>query len=348
MAAKQDYYDVLGINKNADKDTIKKAYRKLAKKYHPDTNKGDARAQEKFKEITEAYNVLSDPEKKKLYDQFGHAAFDAGASGEASGAYGHRRPGGGSYSYTGPDGSFHEYHFESGDGDMDDFLKNIFGGGFGSGFGDSFGGDSGFGKGGHDFRGFTGRRYSSTHGVDGSDVEADLTVSFDEAVSGCEKMIHLTSADGSSDRKSLKVKIPAGIDTGKTIRLRGKGAPGINGGSPGDLLLKVTVGAKQGFERKGMDVYTTVYVPYTTAVLGGETMVQTLYGNVICKIRPGTQSGTKIRLKGKGIVSMKDHDKRGDQYVTVQIQVPKNLSEQAKQKLKEFDEACGRNNKGAA
>lgn len=335
MAVKQDYYEVLGINKNADKDSIKKAYRKLAKKYHPDTNKGNAQAEERFREVTEAYNVLSDPEKKKLYDRFGHAAFDEGATGAGgSGAYGYGGPGGGSYRYTGPDGTFHEYHFEGGDGDMDDFLKNIFGGGFS--------------KGAQEFRGFNSRGYGDSYSKDGSDVQADITVSFDEAVSGCEKMLHLTSADGSSAGKSLKVRIPAGIDTGKTIRLRGKGMPGMNGGKPGDLLLQVTVGTKPGFERKGMDVYTTVYVPFITAVLGGETMVQTLYGNVICKIRPGTQSGTKIRLKGKGIVSMKDHDKRGDQYVTVQIQVPKNLSEEARRKLREFDEVCGRKNKGVA
>ena len=125
MAAKRDYYDVLGISRSADKSTIKRAYRKLAKKYHPDTNAGNAQAEEKFKEATEAYNVLSNPEKKKLYDQFGHAAFDGSAGG--SGAYGYGNgPGGGTYSYTGPNGSFHEYHFEG--GDMDDILKNIFGG----------------------------------------------------------------------------------------------------------------------------------------------------------------------------------------------------------------------------
>ena len=130
MAAKRDYYDVLGISRSADKSTIKRAYRKLAKKYHPDTNAGNAQAEEKFKEATEAYNVLSNPEKKKLYDQFGHAAFDGSAGG--SGAYGYGNgPGGGTYSYTGPNGSFHEYHFEG--GDMDDILKNIFGGGFSEG-----------------------------------------------------------------------------------------------------------------------------------------------------------------------------------------------------------------------
>ena len=143
MAAKRDYYDVLGISRSADKSTIKRAYRKLAKKYHPDTNAGNAQAEEKFKEATEAYNVLSNPEKKKLYDQFGHAAFDGSAGG--SGAYGYGNgPGGGTYSYTGPNGSFHEYHFEG--GDMDDILKNIFGGGFSEGSGSGFHGFGGFGN----------------------------------------------------------------------------------------------------------------------------------------------------------------------------------------------------------
>ena len=146
--------------------------------------------------------------------------------------------------------------------------------------------------------------------------------------------------------QSLQVHIPAGIESGKSIRLRGKGMPGVNGGGCGDLLLKVMVGEKYGFERQGQDVYTTASVPFATAVLGGEVRVPTLYGDVICKIREGTQSGTKIRLKGKGIVSMKNHDLHGDQYVTVQIEVPKNLSQEARQKLKEFEQACGSGGRG--
>ena len=172
MAAKRDYYDVLGISRSADKGTIKRAYRKLAKKYHPDTNAGNAQAEEKFKEATEAYNVLSDPEKNKLYDQFGHAAFDGSAGG--SGAYGYgSEPGGGTYSYNGPNGSFHEYHFEG--GDMDDILKNIFGGGFSEGAGSGFHGFGGFGK------GFSG---GGNFRQDGSDVTAEIDVTFDEAAFG--------------------------------------------------------------------------------------------------------------------------------------------------------------------
>ena len=355
MAAKRDYYDVLGISRSADKNTIKRAYWKLAKKYHPDTNAGNAQAEEKFKEVTEAYNVLSDPEKKKLYDQFGHAAFDGGASGAgASGAYGYGQgPGGGTYSYTGPNGSFHEYHFEG--GDMDDILKNIFGGGFSGGAGSSaFHGFDGFRNAGSGSRrrssgGFTGQDFGGSFRQDGSDVTAEIDVTFDEAAFGGDKIIRLSDAQGSGAAgKSLKVHIPAGIDDGKCIRLRGKGMPGLSGGKAGDLLLKVRVGKRPGFERKGMDVYSTVNIPFTTAVLGGEAVVQTLTGRVVCKINPGTQSGTKIRLRGKGIVSMKDAGRHGDQYVSVQIDVPKNLSSEAKRKLKEFEAACKRGSRGAA
>ena len=195
-------------------------------------------------------------------------------------------------------------------------------GGFGSS--DGFGG-SGFGSG--SFR------------QKGSDAHADISISFDEAVTGCDKVIHLQDQNGAM--QSLQVHIPAGIDTGKSVRLRGKGNPGIGGGEAGDLFLKVTVGEKQGFERKGNDVYTTINVPFSTAVCGGEAVIKTLYGNVICKIREGMQSGSKIRLRGKGIVSMKNPSVRGDQYVTIQIQVPQNLNYSAKEKLHEYARACG-------
>ncbi len=344
MAAKRDYYDVLGISRSADKSTIKRAYRKLAKKYHPDTNAGNAQAEEKFKEATEAYNVLSDPEKKKLYDQFGHAAFDGSAGAGGSETYGYENgQGGGTYSYTGPNGSFHEYHFEG--GDMDDILKNIFGSGFQEGAGSSFHGFGGFGNdfGSHGFGG------GGSFRQDGSDVTAEIDVTFDEAAFGGDKVIRLSDTQGSNAAgKSLKVHIPAGISDGKSIRLRGKGMPGLSGGKAGDLLLKVRVGKRPGFERKDMDVYSTVTIPFTTAVLGGEAVVQTLTGRVVCKINPGTQSGTKIRLKGKGIVSMKDAGRYGDQYVTVQIDVPKNLSNEAKKKLKEFEAVYRNGSRGAA
>lgn len=371
MASKRDFYEVLGIKKGASQSEIKKAYRKMAKKYHPDTNAGDEAAAEKFKEVSEAYSVLNDPEKKKLYDQFGHAAFDGtgqpgggfsgagGASGFGGfGGFGGADRGGYSGFSQGPDGSYQEYHFEG--GNMDDILKDLFGHGF-SGAGSSgtsgFGGASGFdgasgfggfsGSSGKGFSGFGGTsgfgaRAGSGYGdfpQDGENAHADITVAFDEAAFGADRYFDLKDADGA--KQSLKVHIPAGIDDGQSIRLRGKGMPGANGGKDGDLLLKVHVAAKPGFERKGMDVYTTVNVPLSTAVLGGEAKVHTLYGDVICKVREGTQSGSKIRLRGKGIVSMKNPQVHGDHYVTVQVQVPRNITPEARRKLREFEQACG-------
>ena len=187
--------------------------------------------------------------------------------------------------------------------------------------------------------GFYGKHgFHETYSGKGENLEAEISLTFDEAVFGCDKMITLQEAGGN---RTLKVHIPAGIDTGQSVRLRGKGHPGIGGGEPGDLLLKAKVGRKPGYERKGVDVYTTVSIPYTTAALGGETRVSTLYGDVSCKIKEGTQSGSKIRLRGKGIVSMKNPNVHGDQYVTVQIQVPRHLNQQARRKLMEYKQACG-------
>ena len=318
MAAKRDYYDVLGVSRDADAAAIKKAYRKLAKKYHPDTNEGDANAEQKFKEVTEAYEVLSDPEKKKLYDQFGHAAFDQTAQGAGQGY-------GGFSGQTGPNG-FHEFHFEN--GNMDDFFGDIFGDMFhGSGFGGFHSQD--FGNGGYSQRSYRSR---------GQDIHSEVSVSFDEAALGCDKMIRLQKDDGTT--QTLQIRIPAGMEDGKSIRLRGKGMPGVGGGQAGDLILKVHVGTRPGFERKGCDVYSTVQIPFTTAVFGGEATVETLTGHVVCKIRPGTQSGSKIRLKGKGVPSMAQPSVRGDQYVTIQIQVPTRLTTEAQKKLREYEAAC--------
>lgn len=329
MTDTRDYYEVLGIKKTADENEIKRAYRKLAKKYHPDTNSNNPQAEQKFKEATEAYTVLSDPEKRKLYNQFGTAAFD-GSYGNGANADDYRQFYENAYRssygnpddsafrhYSDPDGSYREYRFEN--GNMDDIWENIFGGGF----------------------------YDQGGAQKGSDLHAGITVDFDEAVYGCDKVIRLSDADGSGSQ-SLKVHIPAGIDTGKSIRLRNKGMPGSRGGEAGDLLLEVTVRDKPGFERKGMDVYTTVNIPYTTCVFGGEAEVQTLYGKVLCKIAEGTQSGTKIRLKGKGIVSIKDKNVHGDQYVTVEIEVPRHLSGEAKWRLKEYERACSSKKSRAA
>lgn len=349
---KRDYYEVLGIGKQADEKEIKKAYRKLAKKYHPDTNPGDKTAEQKFKEVTEAYNVLSDPEKKKLYDQFGFAAFDETGGARASGADGFGFYGGfgnggyhggfGTGSYRSSDGTYHEFHFDG--SNMDDMFGDLFGSMFHGGAGQSGSGfQSGFGGSGSGFRGGFRQRNAS---YKGEDLHADITVSFDEAAFGCDKMIHLQAANGSGGVQSLSVHIPAGIDDGKSVRLRGKGHPGAGGGENGDLLLKVHIAPKAGYERKGMDVYTTADIPFTTAVFGGEVSFPTLYGNVVCKVPAGTQSGRKIRLRGKGIVSMKDSKVHGDQYVTIQIQVPTQLTPEERQKLKEYEELTKKRGRG--
>ncbi len=326
MTKAKDYYEVLGVDKNADDETIKKAYRKLAKKYHPDTNAGNAEAEKKFKEISEAYAVLSDKEKRKEYDQFGNGDFEGG------------NPFGGGTSYRyytngDPNQGYQEFHFEG--GNMDDIMEELFGhmGGMGH-MGGGFGSD-------HSHRSSRTSFYNSgfDNGFDGgfagssmnNNIETEMTISFDDAVFGCDKLISLQDPHSSAAPKKLKVHIPAGIASGQTVRLKGKGRT-----SAGDLLIKVTVEEKIGYERKGMDIYTTVNIPYEIAALGGEATIPTLYGNVKCKIKEGTQSGCKIRLKGKGVVSMKNSSQYGDQYATVQIQVPRHLSAEAKQKLKEY------------
>ena len=334
---KQDYYEVLGIGKQADEKEIKRAYRKLAKKYHPDMNPGDKVAEQKFKEVTEAYNVLSDKEKKKLYDQFGFAAFDeagnaradagsgfyGGAGGQGFGGQGGFRRG--SF-HTGDGSGYQEFHYEG--GDMGDMFGDIFGNMFHGGFGGQKG-------------------YRQQASYRGEDLHADITVGFDEAAFGCDKMIHIQAADGTGVQ-SLSVHIPAGIDDGKSVRLRGKGHPGFGGGENGALLLKVHITPRAGYERKGMDVYTTADIPFTTAVFGGEASFPTLYGNVVCKVPAGTQSGKKIRLRSKGIVSMKNPNVHGDQYVTIQIQVPTTLTAEQRQKLHEFENAMKQGGRSAA
>lgn len=330
---KRDYYEVLGVSKTADAAAIKKAYRKLAKKYHPDTNAGDPVAEEKLKEVNEAYDVLGDEKKKKLYDTYGFAAFQEGFNEEAARQYQEQFKNGGGFGADGFGGFGNgTFHYSTG------------GSGFGTGDFGGFGGDEDifdnlFGQ---YFKGQkgSGRGSRANYRSKGQDVESGITISFDEAMHGCDKTFTLRDpATGKSE--SVQVHIPAGIDTGKSIRLKGKGGEGYSGGESGDLYLKVTVQEKPGWERRGQDLYTTVNIPYTTAALGGEIRVPTLYGDVMCKVKEGTQSGSKIRLKGKGVVSMKDKNAHGDQYVVIQIQVPKNLTPAAKEKLQEYKKVSG-------
>ena len=389
--AKRDYYDVLGVGRNADAKEIKRAYRKLAKKYHPDMNPGDKNAEQKFKEITEAYNILSDDEKKKLYDQYGFAAFEEGAG--AGGAYGggqgyHGQGGFGSgFGGFGQGGSgYHEYHFENGNmGDMGDIFGDI--------FGDLFGGG--------------GRRRANNGPMKGANLRARVNITFEEAVFGCDKELEIvlkdecttchgtgakpgtqpttcpkckgegqivytqqsmfgmvrnvqtcpdcngsgkiikdkcTSCRGTgytSSRKKIQVSVPAGIDNGQSIRIREKGEPGTNGGPRGDLLVEVNVARHPIFQRQDMNIYSTAPVTFAQAALGGTVRINTVDGEVEYEVKPGTQTDTRIRLKGKGVPSLRNKNVRGDHYVTFVVQVPTNLNEEAKEALRKFDEACG-------
>ena len=369
MAEKRDYYEVLGVEKGASEDEIKKAYRKLAKANHPDLHPGDKECEERFKEINEAYEVLSDPDKRAKYDQFGHAAFDPSAGG----------PGGAGF------GGF------GGFGD-------IFGGGFGDIFGDIFGG--GFGG---------GRRTNPNAPQRGESIRMSIAISFEEAAFGCEKAVTVeryetcdtchgngcapgTSPEVCPDchgtgtvqvrrqtpmgvfatsspcpkcggkgriihqpckdcrgsgmvrkKKTIQASIPAGIDNGQTISIRGQGNAGKNGGPAGDLLITITVRPHELFRREGTSVLCEAPITFTQAVLGAELEIPTIDGKVKYTLPEGTQSGTTFRLKGKGIPSINGRG-RGDQYVTVYIETPKNLNKEQKEALKKFAETMGESN----
>ncbi len=355
---KRDYYEVLGVDKNADDAAIKKAYRALAKKYHPDVNPGDAEAEKKFKEASEAYAVLSDPDKKRQYDQFGHAAFDGGAGGA------------GGFDFSGAD------------------FSDI----FGDIFGDFFGGGSrrsSYNNGpmkGANLR--TSVRITFEEAVFGCKKEIELTVK--EACKTCHgsgakpgtspetcskcggkgqvvftqqslfgmvrnvqtcpecqgsgKVVKEKCPDchGSAYipmRKRYSVDIPAGIDNGQSTRMPGLGEPGTNGGPRGDVLVEVIVGRHPIFQRQDFNIYSTVPMSFAVATLGGEIMIDTVDGKVIYEVKPGTQTDTRVRLKGKGVPSWRNKDYRGDHYVTLVVQVPDKLSHEAKELLKQFDAA---------
>ncbi len=338
---KRDYYEILGVQKNASESEIKKSYRKLAKKYHPDTNPGDKKSEQIFKEITEAYNVLSDPEKKKLYDQFGHAAFD-GSMGSNPEDF--AKNNGGHFWRTGNNNGTRTEYYYSGNGNPEDIFGDLFGhgspfgsggfrrtGGFNSSGGfhqtDGFGSSGGF----HQTGGFGGAGGFGFDSEPSADIRSELNVSFRDAALGCEKRISFED----KSMGTLSVKIPAGIGEGQSVRLRGKGRQKRDG-SFGDLLLKVHILDDPRYERKGRDVYLTEKIPYTTAVLGGEAEFDTLYGKVSCKVPAGTQSGSKLRLKNKGIVSMNQKNSYGDEYVIIQIEVPRHVSQREAELLRQL------------
>ena len=294
MAEKRDYYEVLGVSKNASDDEIKKAYRKLAVKYHPDKNPGDKEAEAKFKEINEAHDVLSDKQKRARYDQFGHA----GVGGASGGAYGGNPFAGGNFNFNGQ-----TFNFDFGGwSPFDDILGSLFG----------FGGPG---------RARRPRR--------GADYQTLVTLDFEEAIFGTTKTV---SVDGSD----LKVKIPAGIDDGMSIRLRGKGGPAPEGGTErGDLYVKIRVKPHKSLTREGAIILSEQKIDMVDAALGCEVDVLTVDGTVTMKVPAGTQSGTPFKLSGHGVPFRADGD-RGPHIVTIIVETPKNLSKKQKELLEEF------------
>ena len=362
---KRDYYEVLGVSRGASEDEIKKAYKKMARKYHPDLNPGDKTAEEKFKEVNEAYEVLSDADKKARYDQYGHAGVDPnfGAGGFGGGF----------------DGSFDF-------GDLGDIFGSFFGGGFGGGrrtnpnapqrgesirmsIAISFE-EAAFGC----EKAVTVERYETCdtchgngcapgtspevcpdcHGTGTVQVRRQTPMGVFATSAPCTKcggkgrIIHQPCKDcrGSGmvrKKKTIQASIPAGIDNGQTISIRGQGNAGKNGGPAGDLLITITVRPHELFRREGTSVLCEAPITFTQAVLGAELEIPTIDGKVKYTLPEGTQSGTTFRLKGKGIPSINGRG-RGDQYVTVYIETPKNLNKEQKEALKKFAETMGESN----
>ncbi len=358
MADKRDYYEVLGVSKTATDSEIKSAYRKLAKKYHPDMNPGDKEAEAKFKEASEAYAVLSDSDKRHQYDQFGHAAFEGGAGGA------------GGFDFNGFD--------------MGDIFGDLFGDFFG-------GGSRSRGQSNGPMRGQNIRasvRITFEEACFG--VEKELTLNMKDECKSChgsgakagttpitcpkcggkgqvvftqqslfgvvrnvqtcpdcrgtgkivkEKCPDCSGSGYISSRKTIQVVIPAGIDNGQSVRIRDKGEPGVNGGPRGDLLVEVSVARHPIFQRQGTDIFSTAPITFAQAVLGGDVKIKTVDSDVIYTIKPGTQTDTRVRLKNKGVPHVHNERVRGDHYVTLVVQVPTSLNNEQKELLKKFDEA---------
>lgn len=362
--SKRDYYEVLGVSKDADDAAIKKAYRALAKKYHPDMNPGDAEAEKKFKEASEAYAVLSDAEKRRQYDQFGHAAFEGGAGGV---------------------GGFGGFDFNG--ADFGDIFGDIFGDLFGGGGRRGGRANNGPMKGANIRKSI---RITFEEAVFGCKKELEVilkdpcttcggtgakpgtspetcpkcggkgqvvytsqsffgTVQNVQTCPNCggsgkvikEKCTSCSGTGYTSSKKKIEVTIPAGIDNGQSVRIREKGEPGTNGGPRGDLLVEVNVSRHPIFQRQDMHIFSTVPISFAQAALGGDVKIQTVDGAVIYNVKPGTKTDTKVRLKGKGVPSLRNSAVRGDHYVTLVIQTPEKLSAEAKEALRRFDELSG-------
>ena len=294
---KKDLYALLGVERDADEDTIRKAYRKLARRYHPDVNPGDAPAEERFKAVSEAYAVLSDPQRRAAYDEFGEisleAGFDADEARSAREAFGARFGGGfaGSAGFPGEEA----YHY----GGLEDLLGDLF-----------------------SRRGWS----EGPRARRGPDLEAELELDFMDAVNGGERRITLMRprADGSAAPETVTVRIPAGVSDGGSIRLRGKGGEGLGGGPAGDLNARIRIRPHPVFRREGRDVYFDLPVSVREATLGAQIKVPTLGGHVTLNVPAGTDSGARLRLRGKG-VSDPGGGPPGDLYAVVQIRVPKDL-----------------------
>lgn len=293
--AKKDYYEVLGVGKSASDDEIKKAYRKLAIKYHPDKNPGDKEAEVKFKEVSEAYEVLSDKQKRARYDQFGHAGVNGGASNGYGGFSGNPFGGFGGFSQNGQ-----SFDFNFGGGGLDDILGSIFG----------FGGSRGP------------RR--------GADVEARVTIEFKDSIFGTT--VEVNDASG----KLVKVKIPAGIDDGMAIKVRGRGAASSEqGGENGDLYVRIHVKPDKHLTREGNLILSEEHIDMVDAALGCEIEVMTIDGPVTMRVPAGTQSGTPFKLSGHGMIMRSDGD-RGAHIVSIIVDTPTKLSKRQKELLEEF------------
>lgn len=298
-----DYYKILGVNKSASPEEIKKAYRKLARKYHPDVNPGDKEAEIKFKELNEANEVLSHAENRKKYDQYGenwkHGEEYAKAQQQQRQYQGQQ-----SGSYAGAD-------FGEGE-DFSDFFQNMFGGNNGGGFGRS-------------------SRGSASGKFKGQDVSAELNLNLRDVA-----VTHQQTFD--INGKKVRITIPAGVEDGQKIKLSGYGNPGVNGGPAGDLIITFNIKEDSHFKRRGNDLSSEVEIDLYTAVLGGEVKIPTLSGDVNLKVKPETQSGTKVKLKGKGFPLYKKENEFGDLVVTYKVSIPKDLSEQQKELFEQIKE----------
>lgn len=282
-----DYYKILGLDKNATEADIKKAYRRLARKYHPDLNPDNPEAHKTFQQINEANEVLSDPEKRKKYDQYGENWKNAEQFEQARQERGQPHDGGGAWQGG---------HFD--DDEFSEFFQQFFGGG--------------------------GRRHSREVRYRGEDYNAQLQMNLTDVAATHQQVLTVNG-------KNIRITIPAGVDDGQVIKLKGYGGPGLNGGPSGDLYVTFVINNNTPFRRKGNDLYLTANLPLYTAVLGGETVIDTLNGKIKLKVSPGTQNGTRIRVKGKGFPAYKQEGSYGDLYVTYHIVIPANLSEEQKE-----------------